>query len=230
MSNPLANIIWNALETTQRSLALTTPLARKYHRNIAPFAAIAENSPQAVAELHSLMAVGEALYVIAEDPLVAIEGLQAIGSASVAQMLFPHDAPIPPTPPTAPEILPLTCADTPEMLALIAIAFPGFFRERTCIMGPYAGIRDQGQLVAMTGDRMAVDDLREISAVCTHPDFTGRGLATHLILHKLREHRAAGRTSFLHTGADNARAIAIYERLGFQHTRQFTMQRLRREA
>jgi len=226
-NDPLANIIWNALETTQRPLGLVSPLARKYHRDIAPFGALAENSPQAVAELRSLMEAGEALYVIAEEPLAVVDGLKVEGSGGVAQMVFPQSAFLPEAGDET-GIVPLACSDSAEMLELIAIAFPGFFRERTCVMGPYAGIRAEGRLVAMTGDRMALGDLREVSGVCTHPEFTGQGLATKLILNKLREHRRLGFRSFLHTGADNARAIRIYQRLGFIHTRVFTMQRVRR--
>jgi ribosomal protein S18 acetylase RimI-like enzyme len=119
------------------------------------------------------------------------------------------------------------------MLGLIAIAFPGFFRERTCLMGPYSGIRSArgtgnspGKLIAMAGDRMVTDNLREISGLCTHPDHTGRGLARRLITHTLREHRDRGFGSFLHAAAANTRAIGLYERMGFIHTRQFHLQRI----
>lgn len=126
------------------------------------------------------------------------------------------------------------------MLELIAIAFPGLFRADTCRMGTYCGVRGApgtalaGRLVAMAGDRFCFRtaegaEWREISGVCTHPDYAGQGLATRLLAARLHEHRAAGVRSFLHAAADNARAIGIYERLGFRHERTFTLQCVFRE-
>jgi len=143
-------------------------------------------------------------------------------------MAWPADLKIPESEKRAWEIVPLTCDDAPEMMELIEIAFPGFFRPGTCRMGPYSGIREHGKLIAMAGDRLVTDKLREISGVCTHPEHTGRGLATQLILHKLREHRERSFGSFLHAAAANTRAIPIYERLGFVRTRQILLQRVRR--
>jgi ribosomal protein S18 acetylase RimI-like enzyme len=167
-------------------------------------------------------------YIIANKPLNETYGLVSEGALLTVQMAWPEDLGIPEAPQTCSHIVPLTCDDAPEMLELIEIAFPGFFRERTCMMGPYCGIRENGKLIAMAGDRLVTDKLREVSGVCTHPNHTGKGLATQLILHKLREHRERGCGSFLHAAASNSRAISIYERLGFQHTRQFLLQRVRR--
>jgi predicted GNAT family acetyltransferase len=101
------------------------------------------------------------------------------------------------------------------MIALTDLAFPGFFRARTYEMGIYYGIRAGEKLVAMAGERISIPGYREISAVCTHPDYTGRGYAKILMNRLICEHAATGVTSFLHVSKSNARAVGIYERMGF---------------
>jgi len=230
MPDQLADIVWYALTTGHQNLAQVQGSVRKYPADVAPFAAFAEGlaGEQAIAGLHSLMQPGEMTHVIAGKPLMEFPGLTSEGSLLTVQMVWPEGLAIPEPKQRAREIVPLTCADAPEMMELIEIAFPGFFRERTCLMGPYSGIRENGKLIAMAGDRLVTDKLREVSGVCTHPDHTSKGLATQLILHKLREHRERGYGSFLHAAASNTRAIPIYELLGFVHTRQFLLQRVRR--
>jgi predicted GNAT family acetyltransferase len=106
------------------------------------------------------------------------------------------------------------------MLKLTSIAFPGFFRKRTVLLGSYYGIRVDGELVAMAGERMALPGFVEISAVCTHPEHTGKGYAGHLMSLLMRDHAKAGLRSFLHVNAENERAIALYKRLGFSDARE----------
>jgi predicted GNAT family acetyltransferase len=87
-------------------------------------------------------------------------------------------------------------------------------------MGRYVGVHHEGRLVSMSGERMNLGPLREVSAVCTHPDFTGRGLAKLLVLDCMRHMQQQGVRPFLHVGAANKRAQALYEALGFRATRE----------
>ncbi|WP_324193855.1 GNAT family N-acetyltransferase [Nocardia blacklockiae] len=114
-----------------------------------------------------------------------------------------------------PDLTVLTAADVPQMLALIARTQPGPFAPRTIEMGTYLGIRVDGELVAMAGERMHPPGWTEISAVCTDARFRGRGLATRLIRAVGAGIRARGETPFLHALARNTTAIELYERLGF---------------
>ena len=116
---------------------------------------------------------------------------------------------------SAPAIVELGANDSPEMLELTALTKPGPFGPRTHELGYYVGIRDAGKLVAMAGERMKVPGYTEVSAVCTHPDHLGKGYAAALMTEIMRSIRAHGEKPFLHVRSDNARAIAIYERLGF---------------
>jgi predicted GNAT family acetyltransferase len=101
------------------------------------------------------------------------------------------------------------------MLALALLTRPGPYNSRTHAFGGYIGIREGGRLAAMAGHRLKVPGYTEISAVCTHPDFRGRGYAGHLTRVVAARIAARGETPFLHTYAANATAIRLYERLGF---------------
>ncbi len=111
---------------------------------------------------------------------------------------------------------PLGDGDAAEMLALATLTRPGPFRARTHTLGRFLGIRDQGRLVAMAGERLNVEGFHEISAVCTHPDYRGRGYGAALMRAVGARMLDEGDTPFLHTYADNAPAIALYRSLGFE--------------
>ncbi|MFD5746421.1 GNAT family N-acetyltransferase [Streptomyces sp. NPDC127033] len=113
-------------------------------------------------------------------------------------------------------IVPLGPADVPEILDLVERTRPGPFLARTVELGTYLGIRRGGALVAMAGERMHPPGWTEISAVCTDPEFRGRGLAARLVLAVADGIRARGETPFLHAAADNTGAVRLYESLGFE--------------
>ncbi|MGW1208678.1 GNAT family N-acetyltransferase [Streptomyces sp. NPDC002499] len=119
-----------------------------------------------------------------------------------------------------PEAVLLGPADVPEMLDLVERTRPGPFLPRTIEMGTYLGIRRDGALIAMAGERLHPPGWTEISAVCTDPAFRGEGLATRLIRAVALGIRERGETPFLHTGAQNTTAIRLYEALGFRLRRR----------
>jgi ribosomal protein S18 acetylase RimI-like enzyme len=110
-----------------------------------------------------------------------------------------------------------------RMRALTALVYPEFFREHTAALGTYVGVLQESRLIAMAGERMAVPGAREISAVCTHPEFAGRGLARALLVALVNRHRAQGLVSFLHVSAGNEGATRLYEKLGFVHRATLTL-------
>jgi predicted GNAT family acetyltransferase len=112
-------------------------------------------------------------------------------------------------------IVPLGEADAGEMLALATLTKPGPFRARTHTMGNFVGIRDGARLVAMGGERLATDGYTEVTALCTHPDYRGRGYGEALLRAVGQRILDAGSTPFLHVYASNASAIALYGRMGF---------------
>ena len=112
--------------------------------------------------------------------------------------------------------MPLGPAHADQAVALAALTRPGPFGPRTIELGEYFGCFEGGRLVAMAGERMHAGDLHEISGVCTHPDFQGRGLARRLVARLVRRQLARGETPFLHVMRDNAGAHGLYLRMGFR--------------
>ena len=119
--------------------------------------------------------------------------------------------------------MPLGPEHVPAMLALTKRTNPGPFLGNTLAFGHYKGIFEGDELVAMAGQRLHAPPYAEISAVCTHPDYLGRGYASHLLRHQARCIRAAGGTPFLHVKTNNATAIKVYQTLGFAVRREMSI-------
>jgi predicted GNAT family acetyltransferase len=124
----------------------------------------------------------------------------------------------------------LTAAHVPQMVALAQLTRPGPFDTRTIEFGGYVGVFDGDRLVAMAGERLRDRHLREASGICAHPDYQGRGLARRLSELVVRRILARGETPFLHVVATNARAIALYERMGFVIAREVPLRVVSRVA
>lgn len=229
-----ANPVWTALETRQRRFAEFAGEACKYASDVAPFGAVGDWSGDAVEQLHSLLKPKETLYLMGEMPVAApmsvprqlAPGLMLQGTLAGLHMMFPADAEVAATGRGAVEVVKLSCADAADMVELTTLAFPGYFRMRTCEMGSYYGVRVDGRLVSMAGERMKFDRYVEISGVCTHPEHTGRGYAAALITRLLEDHRRDGWLSCLHLSAVNKRAFELYERLGFALSREVQFHRV----
>jgi predicted GNAT family acetyltransferase len=114
------------------------------------------------------------------------------------------------------EILTLGVDDVPDMLALTELTKPGPFSARTHELGTFLGIRVDGELVAMTGERMKPGNYTEMTAVCVHPSHRGRGYAQMLLGAVARQIVARGETPFLHVFTSNHSAIALYRRQGME--------------
>lgn len=209
----LNNPIWSALISAQSHFAIGGPLAKRYPAEVAPFIAVPEPSAAAARGLAELVAPGEIVNIVNITPRLDA-GWEVLATGNIVQMVWRPDAPAPEG--DANGIVPLTDADIPDMLELTALVFPGYFRRRTNEMGEYFGIRQHSQFAAMAGERMKLHGYEEISAVCTHPSFTGRGYAARLINFIVAKQLKRGVTPFLHVNETNARARALYARLGFE--------------
>ncbi len=225
----LDNPFWHALQTEHAWLAVSAARARRYPADVIPFAGLESNSCEAMLSLRGLLSEGESIYVAGEEPL-ACPGMEQTRQLPGLQMIYPEAAaPVASEVELqAPRVEKMGADDAPAMVALTDVAFPGYFRLRTYLLGEYYGIRPHGELLAMAGERIALPGYREISAVCTHPDHTGKGYAAQLIRHILAVHAGAGLRSVLHVAAQNDRAIALYERLGFVKRRSILFTQLQR--
>ncbi len=164
-----------------------------------------------VAALETLINGGESVYFVGVAPDLG-RGWSVEAHGTIPQLLCDSPAAVR----AGPEPVRLTEAHRSDMLALTALVFPGFFRARTIEMGRYFGIYHGRVLAAMAGERMHLDGYQEISAVCTHPEFIGRGYAQRLVGLLTNSIRERGVTPFLHVHKSNTRAISLYEHLGFR--------------
>jgi predicted GNAT family acetyltransferase len=125
------------------------------------------------------------------------------------------------------DLVRLSPDDVPDMLELVAQTKPGPFQPRTIDMGSYVGLREQGRLIAMAGERLHPPGWTEISAVCTAPEHRGRGLATRLMQAVAYGIRERGETPFLHVASVNSGAIKLYEAMGYAPRASFDVVALR---
>lgn len=204
--------VWNALTTRQAPLAAGDAKARRYRPEINLFAAGAEPSEASAEAIGRFLADGGPIGLVEAAPFPAIPGARVEKQALVNQMVATSS----PGVAEGFEYLVLGDADAAEMLALATLTAPGPFFAETHRMGHFIGVREGGRLVAMAGQRMRVPGFTEVSAVCTHPDFRGRGYAGKLMRVLIERIVRGGDAAFLHVYPDNAGAIGLYETLGFR--------------
>ncbi|WP_343714696.1 GNAT family N-acetyltransferase [Inquilinus sp.] len=205
-----------ALTTANRALAQGGPPAWRFLPEVAPFAAIADRTDRAFAALAALIPPDGRVALVTADPVAPPAALTVALRSPIAQMVL--DRPAPEEPPGPGHVV-LGAADVPEMIDLTGRTRPGPFGPRTIEFGHYIGLRIDGALMAMAGERMRFDRFVEISAVCVDPAHRGKGFAALLMIRLARRIQARGLTPFLHVFADNASAIALYGKLGFARRR-----------
>jgi len=214
--HPLDNIIWNALTTRQAEFAESFGQARRFMPEVTALGAFQEPTPEGYESLAGLLRARGTVGLFLDEPYQPRAGWEFIVGAPLLQMVCENgNAPLTSQADLKQELVVLGDADSLEMIELTALTKPGPFGKRTHELGTYLGIRREGKLVAMVGERMKVPGWTEVSAVCTHPEHTGHGYARILMAEVMRRIRKRGETPFLHVREDNVRAIELYRRLGF---------------
>jgi predicted GNAT family acetyltransferase len=213
--NPLDNPAWSALTTYHAHLAIGGDAARRYPDRLAPIGGIGQRDQRALDELAALIPEGDWISMPAtlEDlvPLVRAP-LTVKFTRTLVQMVC--ERPVDVTPGGV-ELRVLSEPDVADMVSLTALTHPGPFRPHTYTLGTYLGIRVNGVLAAMGGQRMHLPGYREVSAICTHPDFRGRGYARAIVARLVAAIFDEGLTPFLHVENENHGAQALYRTLGF---------------
>lgn len=210
--------VWWALSSTHQPFAMEAAHVKRYRHGILPFAAYEPNNPTGINALNTLLKAGDVFYLLGELPPLPA-GWVLLKELPCLQMII--ESPVHVAGSTAPISL-LTAADSDEMFQLVNTVQPGYYERGTATLGDYYGIRQEGRLVAIAGERMRMDGLTEVSAVCTHPDYTGRQYAQHLTAQVCNAILDRGDIPFLHVLQTNERAIRLYEYLGFTKRRAIT--------
>ncbi len=210
---PLDRPVWASLTTHHAPRSEGGELARRFAPDINVFASSRDDSPEALRALSALMQPGQRAYVL-QVPRIAVPpecvvlkeagGVQLVATRSLKPEALDEGVEV------------LRESDAPEMLALATLTEPGPFLTRTHTMGRFIGVRIDGRLAAMAGERMRFPGFTEVSGVCVHPDFRGRGLARRLSACVAANIEARGDTPFLHSWTTNTAAISLYESLGFR--------------
>ncbi len=213
-THPLDRPVWSALASRQKSLSLGDERARRFAPEYGPFGAAVDASPENLTRVIALGPPGVAL--VETTAVTPPPGARVVTQTEVCQMIAERFAPGDPAAEAAAlGAAPLGDGDAAEMQALTALTEPGPFSTRTHQLGDFFGVRHGGALAAMAGERMQPDGFCEVSGVCTHPDWRGRGYAAGLTRMMAGRIAARGEIPFLHVMATNAGAIRVYETLGF---------------
>ena len=220
MAHLLDNPVWNALISGNKGLSEGGDGVKYFASNVSPFVGFETPSPQALGQLHDLMPAERLVGVVSPAALVIPGQWQMLRQMQVLQMVqeaADADAVGEQRP------IPLGQEHVPAMLALTQLTNPGPFSSNTIAFGHYAGIFDGNELVAMAGQRLHPAPYAEISAVCTHPAYLGRGYARQLLRHQAQRIRAEAEIPFLHVKADNTGAIKLYQSLGFTTRKEMSI-------
>ncbi len=224
--HPLDRPVWSALTTRQAHHARgDVSQALRFDPEIGPFAVAAENTPENLGALGELVAPGGFLAVFEKDHVDAPPGFVTMAEIPLFQMVTDRINPGP----ELPGIVELGEDDAPQMRELAGLTQPGPFFSRTHELGGFVGIRESGKLIAMAGERLTLPGFTELSAVCTHPDHRGRGLAAALMRMVGAIIAGRGDALFLHARVTNTNAIALYEKLGFVTRAEMLFHMIRRE-
>jgi len=226
----LDNPVWWAIRGPQRAFGVGTELSARFDPEISPFGALADSPGHAHwDDLAKLIGSGEVVALTGENGtpptgwtvLRTMGGVQMVGGrlGSEADGSI-HGAAEDP-------VVTLEPGDVDDMLALVERARPGPFLSRTVEFGGYVGVRRDGRLVAMAGQRLRLPGLTEISAVATDPDHRRQGLAELLVRTVVAGVCSRGETPFLHADVSNVGAIRLYRTMGFTLRKQVSFTVLR---
>ena len=223
----LYNPVYNALLSGDAHLGLGFGKVRWFDAEVSPFAGFPEGYDKGFDDLYDLLPGGRKILYATPEKIKEPKGWQLLAEINGLQFVY---AGKPKSSGDLLNIVPLNNENVEEMVQLAMLTKPGPFNTRTIEFGHYFGIFENGKLVAMAGQRLHVENYAEISAVCTHPDYLGKGFAAALMQQQLRLIQSQGQFPFLHVRADNSRAIALYERLHFKVSREMNFYFMKREG
>jgi ribosomal protein S18 acetylase RimI-like enzyme len=207
--NKLDNPVWYSLSENHQEFAIDYGNTKFYHPDYGPFGGFIalENTAIATQEYSALI---DNFFIVGEKPEIA-SNLKIAKELVCLQMIINEKIQLP----VDIEIVKLTQEHNKILCDLVNLVQPGYFKNKTILLGDYYGIFKDNQLIAVTGERIKMSTFTELSAIITHPDHTGKGYSKQLITHVVNAIFDQGKIPFLHVTETNIGAIALYEKLGF---------------
>lgn len=212
----LDNPVWNSLSESHREFAIDYNGTKFYNPDYCPFGGFTELETTLEAT-NQYSALAENFFIVGEKPKIS-DSLEIAKELVCLQMIAHNPIDLQ----TDNEIVLLTEKHNEELLHLVNLVQPGYFKTKTPRLGNYYGIFKENQLIAITGERMKMNDFIEVSAIITHPDHTGKGYAKQLIKHCVNTILSQNKTPYLHVVESNIGAIKLYEKLGFVTRRKIS--------
>ncbi|WP_374175362.1 GNAT family N-acetyltransferase [Flavobacterium tructae] len=212
----LDNPVWHALSEKHSTFALDYDGTKFYNPDYCPFGGfILPESTLTATKQYALLT--DSFFIVGEKPEID-DSLTIVKELICLQMVIQDKIQLA----IGTEILKLTESHNAELLQLVNLVQPGYFKTKTPLLGNYYGIFKEAQLIAVAGERMKINDFTEVSAIITHPDHTGKGYAKQLISHVVNNILDESKTPFLHVVENNIGAISLYEKLGFVTRRKIS--------
>jgi len=209
-NHKLDNPVWYSVSEAHKDFGIDFGTIKFYHPDYCPFGGIiaSKNIEDSIFEYSKLV---NNFHIIGQKPTVP-DNLKIDHELICHQMII-HDKI---EGDIVDQIVKLEEEHLDDLLGLVKIVYPEYFKKKTAELGNYYGIYKNNQLVAVTGERMQMDEFTEVSAVITHPEHTGQGYAKQLVSHTVNAILEQNKTPFLHVAESNIGAIKLYEKLGFQ--------------
>lgn len=205
----LDNPVWYSLAESHQNLALIYNKTHFYNPDYCSFGAFNE-IPNNGEDLVAYATLVPSFFIFGTKPNIP-QSLQFKDELMCLQMIVRNKINLTYTD----KIIKLNKNHREAVLALVKIVYPEYFKSKTADLGNYYGIFKDNQLVAITGERMQMDNFIEISAVITHPEHTGKGYAKQLVAHTANTIFDQNKIPFLHVAEANIGAVKLYEKLGF---------------
>lgn len=215
--NKLDNPVWNSLSETHAEFAIDYGNTKFYNPDYCPFGGFldTENISHAIDQYSAL---SKNFFIVGEKPEIS-DAVKFTRELICLQMIIEKKIELS----IDTEIVKLTEFHNEALCELVNLVQPGYFKNKTPLLGNYFGIFKENQLVAVTGERMKMNDFTEVSAIVTHPDHTGKGYAKQLITHMVNAIFDENKIPFLHVVESNIGAIKLYEKLGFVTKRKMSL-------
>lgn len=210
----LDNPVWYSLSETHKNISINYHDVKFYDPAYCPFGGFIENNSIA-SQIDEYSKLINHFFVVGEKPLFS--GKIFLKNELIClQMILEKRIEIN----IGEKIVELNDMFAEALSKLVNEVQPGYFKKKTNLMGNYFGVLKEGKLVSVTGERMKMNDFTEVSAVVTHPFYTGKGFAKQLVAHTANKIFDENKTPYLHVAETNFDAIRLYEKLGFKTRRR----------